>query len=220
MSNSEISKSLFYKLAICVSIVMLLSKSFAAQPIAYKLHNSEADSLVNSTNQITHNSCKDLYWNMAGQSAAGFASGTLLALPGLVIGNELSKNSNNSDYLSSMAIGMYTGYVLGSSLGVYLMASNDSLGISPNVLLTLSSGLAGALIGVGAYYSTNQKGYTLWIPFVMPLITSVLYVNFIDNYKEQITYKTSLPYSFELNSTAFYKFRNDIDIPILTLSLK
>ncbi len=71
-------------------------------------------------------------------------------------------------------VGMYAGYVVGSSLGVYAGGDGQSRHISE--LGTIGSGLIGGAVSVLIFAASDQKGIPTVLPLVLPLVVSIIYV--------------------------------------------
>ncbi|MDF1612693.1 hypothetical protein [Stygiobacter electus] len=107
----------------------------------------------------------------------GVLMGGLFSLPGGLVGIAINREKGLGE-LGPGLVGMYTGYLIGSSLGVYLIAKTEK----PEVSFwgTLTSGLIGGAISIGIFQVSNQKGIVTLAPFILPLLTSIIYTELID----------------------------------------
>ncbi|GEM_PF-6171026 len=107
----------------------------------------------------------------------GVLMGGLFSLPGGLIGIAINREKGLGE-LGPGLVGMYTGYLIGSSIGVYLMAKTEKPKVS--FLGTLASELIGGAISIGIFQVSNQKGIVTLAPFILPLLTSIIYTELID----------------------------------------
>ena len=86
-----------------------------------------------------------------------------------------SRYATQLGLLSDLGLdGMYAGFVLGSSLGVYAGGDGQARRISAPA--TVLSGVIGAGIGICVYMVSEKKGAFNLAPLLLPLVTSIIYV--------------------------------------------
>lgn len=112
---------------------------------------------------------------IAGEFGFGSLMGVLLSLPA----GYLAAGMSNENDLGYGLMGMYGGYVIGTSLGVYFVAKKENKNVS--FVNTLACGVAGAVIGIYIFHKVDQKGPLSASPMLLPTIASITYVNLIDN---------------------------------------
>lgn len=145
----EISKTIILT---CV-VIFLCSVPGEAQNIHpdTQFFYPEKISLLNNTNAD--------YAPSASQLGLQFGSGLLFGAAGVLTGGLSGYAANGfNDDLSSLGpilLGSSTGYLLGSALGIYLVANSDNYNASYGSILL--GNIAGAGIGIGAIaYSDNH----------------------------------------------------------------
>ena len=116
-----------------------------------------------------------LIWTVTKEMIFGTLMGGFFSLPGGVIGTAMGKGDGA---FGTGLIGMYAGYLAGSSLGVYLVAKKDK----PNISYwgTLGSGILGGVIGMALLHDSNKNFIGSVAPFVFPLIASIIYAELIE----------------------------------------
>jgi hypothetical protein len=117
---------------------------------------------------------------VAKEAGFGILLGAGLTLPGAFLGAMIGNISDNwwGGY-AGFVVGAYTGYVVGSSLGVYSLAREHKPNIS--FLGTLSAGIIGSGMGFGINIASGHKGVARVAPFILPIITSIVYTEYVDN---------------------------------------
>jgi hypothetical protein len=105
----------------------------------------------------------------------GTLAGTLISVPVGVLVGKISDPDNFGEAIGILACGMYTGFIFGSSLGVYWVAKKDNK--NTTFTKTLFSGLIGGAIGASIFFAVDQKGPLSASPLITPTLASILYVN-------------------------------------------
>jgi hypothetical protein len=118
-----------------------------------------------------------LILSVAGETALGLMAGTVLSIPSGYIAVGLS-GEEGWGAMGPGIIGMYVGYAVGSSLGVYAGGGGQSRRVS--LAGTLGSGLAGAAAGALVFAISGRRGPQLVLPLVLPLVASIIYVELSD----------------------------------------
>lgn len=97
-------------------------------------------------------------------------------------GAEVAIFQDHDDFrgLAGALIGMYTGAIVGTSFGIYLIAHN----YNPRLTFysTLSAGILGAAAGIGLC-STTDEGVRKYgfAALILPVMAPLIYVNMVDN---------------------------------------
>jgi len=146
----------------------------------------------------------DILWEIL----AGTTIGTVAGIPTTFLAVSFT-DAKGFEALGVGLIGFYTGYILGSALGVYLPAKK----FNPDAtyLETLSYGALGALgsIGILSVLPKNKDNWSVYfipITIAAPLAAEIIYVNDID-YPVNENLQSNKIYSHKdyYNSTLLFK---------------
>lgn len=108
--------------------------------------------------------------------AAGPVTGYLVAIPAVWIATGFG-SASGWDALGQAMLGASIGYVVGNSIGVYMVAKGGNKDLS--IWGTLLSGVAGTAVGGGIAYFMQETDYG-WIPAIAGItLGPVIYVNLI-----------------------------------------
>lgn len=116
------------------------------------------------------------------EGAAGVVIGTLTSFPAGLLAGQLS-GATGLGALGYVLIGMYAGYLVGSSAGIYALSKK----FNPDITYfeTIGYGALGALGGFGLIYALPKENigwesYILPLLFAAPITAELIYVNDID----------------------------------------
>jgi predicted membrane protein len=115
---------------------------------------------------------------VSGEVVMGGVMGCIVAIPGGLIGYEVT--GGGSWNIEGPLTGAYVGYVLGSSLGVYMIGKQANQNAS--FLETLAGGIigAGAALGFVAMMPINHRGVAaIGLP-ILPVALSIIFVELIE----------------------------------------
>lgn len=154
-------------------------------------------------------------------SFGGMAAGLLTGMFGVIF----SPDSQNKDGLSNesetrLLIAIYSGYLLGNTLGVNAVAGKTSKQIT--FLETFMASLAGGAIGMGLFYSVydgaNAPPGLLIIPMLVPVISAMIYVNAFAPDKTYESAAKNFTFDYDdLTAAKIYNSTNLIDIELFRL---
>ena len=113
------------------------------------------------------------------------------------------KNGRDSGY-EAVFYGLIAGYWIGFPSGVYLAASGQNPNLSYWITLGVSSGLILLTAGISYLFFPNDNDHpTRWAALFMPIVSSLLYVNFFT--PDQINKNNLEPLGFEVNNFRTHK---------------
>jgi hypothetical protein len=107
----------------------------------------------------------------------GTLMGGLFSVPGGLIGVSLYKEKDLGAIAYGL-LGMYSGYLIGSSLGIYLAAKKEK----PDVSFwgIFCSELLGSAIGISSLSISKQSGIAGISVIVIPLLAGIIYAELIE----------------------------------------
>lgn len=102
--------------------------------------------------------------------------GLFFALPSGLIGSRISGNGGWDSFAGAVG-GMYVGYVVGTSLGVYLVGKGEKPNSS--FWVSLAGGIVGAGLGLEISELSHQRGVGSLAPLILPVTASIVCVELI-----------------------------------------
>lgn len=114
---------------------------------------------------------------MLKEAGMGALMGVLFSFPSGLIANRVSKGEGLGGY-GSTVIGMYVGYVIGTSFGVYIGSDEENQHAS--FLRLLASGVLGAGIAIGIKNVMNLKSYGTVVVILFPIAFPISYVELLE----------------------------------------
>jgi hypothetical protein len=132
-----------------------------------------SDSVSVDTNRIRKS---PIGWTITKEIGLGTLLGVISILPSGYIGATIASHIGRDEFVPGL-IGIYTGYLAGSSLGIYLAAKKDKPDISYwNILV---SEVVGGGIGFGILSISDQRGIGSAAPIIIPLLAGIIYAELI-----------------------------------------